>query len=205
MKNRGSKVIAILLFANLVVATAANAAADLLGSTRITFSASGSPNTIAGSWLTNGIEITSFSNIQYYTVTVLSFDSPFGQAIGLVFTNDFPGSQTGLSLGSSCPAGISCIGTPEVGSVSIVDVELTQQPQARDFLARLGINSPLHRTSGPALVSFSSGGAPTIANGELLVSAYGQMQAVPEMNSFTLNTTGIIALWALAAYKRRKI
>lgn len=166
-------------------------AATQLGTSTITFFASGSPNSIAGTWSAPALDIQAGDFLEYFSLEVLEVQSTFGVPIGISFSSYFPGDSRSLDFGQGCPVGISCIGEPTVGSISIVNPSTTNQPFALDFLYRLDPANARYTSSGAVYVSFSSGGAYATASGLVRVTAFGMTQAVPEADTYAMMLAGL--------------
>lgn len=169
-----------------------------LSSTVISFSASGSPNTIAGSWYADGLNILTGAQVQHFVVEVLAVASPFGIPNSLTFTNFVPSDSRSIAFGLACPLGIACVGSPLVGSISMISVGTVDQWMALDFLLRLDLTHPHFSSSGSSTVGFANGGGQTSAQGSIRVTAWGTAMSVPEPSTFHL----LLAIALLAALAR---
>lgn len=176
-------------------------AATQLGTSTIAFFASGSPNSIAGTWPASALDIQAGDSLEYYSLEVLEVQSSFGMPIGISFLSYFPGDSRSLDFGQGCPVGISCVGEPTVGSISIVNPSTTNQPFALDFLYRLDPDNARYTSSGAVGVSFSSGGGYATAFGSVRVTAFGVTQAVPEAETYAMMLAGL-GLIGFAARRR---
>jgi hypothetical protein len=171
-------------------------ASTFLASTDLTFSASGSPNTISGTWFAQSLDVKPDEIVEYFKIEVLANSSTFGNIAALSFTSYFPSDSQSISFGGGCPLGYSCVGSPDVGSVSFLDVWSGNQAGARDFLFRLIDNDPRYRytSGGPMNVDFYQGGTSATASGLVRVSAYGVASAVPEPETIALMLLGLTLL-----------
>lgn len=180
----------LLLAAAFIIVQPTQAAA-LLGTSDITFYASGSPNGIAGTWSAPALDIQSDDSIEYFTLEILDVQSSFGTPISLSFVSYFSGDSRSLDFGQGCPIGISCVGLPTVGSISMVNVNTTNQPFALDFLFRLDPDNSRYTQGGAAYVGFSSGGSYATATGSIRVAAFGITQAIPEADTYAMMLAGL--------------
>jgi hypothetical protein len=191
----------LLLVATFSIFQSAQAATQL-GSSTISFFASGSPNGIAGTWSAPALDIQAGDTVEYFSLEILDVQSSFGVPIGIDFSSYFPGDSRSLGFGILCPNGISCVGQPTVGSISIVNVGTTNQPFALDFLFRLDPDNSQYTKSGQTIVNFSSGGYYATASGSVRVTAFGIAQAIPEADSYAMMLAGL-GLVGFAARMRR--
>ncbi len=180
----------LLLAATFTISQPAHAATQL-GSSTITFFASGSPNGIAGTWSAPALDIHAGDTVEYFSLEILEVQSSFGTPISLSFVSYFPGDSRSLDFGQGCPVGISCVGLPTVGSISIVNVNTTNQPFALDFLFRLDPDNYQYTQGGAAYVGFSSGGGYATATGSIRVAAFGITQAIPEADTYAMMLAGL--------------
>lgn len=171
---------------------AVQAAPVPLASTVLRYTATGSPNTISGTWSAGALDVDDAAEGLYFELEVLSFTSGFGPAASLGFDMYSPGNSRSLALGALCPVGVSCVGSTTIGAISVVDVLTSPQWMARDFLLRLDPDSALYATSGAATVSFNSGGPFAEASGDIRITAFGEPQQVPEPSTFLLMLTAAI-------------
>lgn len=191
----------LLLAATFFVFQSAQAATQLASST-ISFLASGSPNSIAGMWSAPALDIQSGDSLEYFSLEILDVQSSFGTPIGLSFVSYFLGDSRSLDFGQGCPVGISCVGLPTVGLISMVNVNTTNQPFALDFLFRLDPDNSRYTQSGAAYVGFTSGGSYATATGLIRVAAFGITQAIPEADTYVMMLAGL-GLVRFAAIRRR--
>jgi len=178
-------------------------AADQLAATTLTFTASGSPNTLSGTWTAPALDIQINQSVTYFGLEILSVTSAFGVPDSFTFTSSFPFDSRGIAFGLLCPVGIQCVGLPGTGSVSIVNVATTSQWMALDFLFRLDPDNPRYTASGPAIVTFGAGGPFATAEGAIRITAYGTSAPIPEPSSSLLLALGTIFI--LFAMRRRAV
>lgn len=186
-----------ILFAVLLAATSHFAFASVqLASTELIFSASGSPNTIAGSWSAPALDILNGEIVEYYSLDVVQAESPFGLPSAL----SFYGKSGQLSFGISCPVINSCVGYPNTGDITILNAAAAAQNQqpAANFLLSLDPDSPFYTARGAASVFFNSGGNQTTATGLIRITAFGETapQQVPEPESLVLVLIGLLSIFA---------
>lgn len=172
-----------------------------LGSTTISFTASGSPNSIAGSWNASPFSNPTGSAVLSYAVRLLSFSTDYGSGVssmgfGIGLPSE-PADYRGLYF---CDVDVNpqCVARPLVGDVGIVD----SADYAWGFLTRLTGGAP-YSPAGPMGISFSGGGGKATAGGEVLITAFGDAPTtVPEPASATLLGIGIGACWWAARRKK---
>jgi hypothetical protein len=99
-----------------------------------------------------------------------------------------PPNSRGLDL---CWRTGVCVANTFVGSTGAV---YPSSRDAWDFLERLEEGSLTHILSGPADVSFSSGGGTAHVSGNLLIEAYGQAAPVPIPGAIFLFAPGLVGL-----------
>jgi len=177
--------------------------AVLLTSTDITFSASGTPNSIAGTWSAPSLDLQANQPVEYFSLEILEVQSSFGVPVSLTFVSYFPGDSRSLEFGQGCPVGISCVGLPTVGAISAVDVDTTNQPFARDFLFRLDPDDSKYTSGGASYVSYSGGGSYATASGTVRVNAFGTAAPIPEPEAFSMFLAGLGLIGFMA--RRRKM
>lgn len=192
-----SKAIFLALCASVLLSTGTTHAASILGSTVLSFSASGSPGSIAGTWSAPALDIAAGDTVEYFLLDIIDFQSSWGTPIGLTFSSYFPGNSRSLDFGTLCPVGISCVGQPHVGAISVVDVATTHQPFALDFLYRLDPDNFEYTHGGSVIVNLSygeSGVRSATALGSVGVTAFGLSHSVAEPSSLAILGAGLAAL-----------
>ena len=192
------------LFASVIALVFGNSqAATLLSSTTINFSASGSPNTIAGYWSASPLDIATGDIVQYFSLAISDVNSAFGIPNSFTFESYFPGDSRSLEFGTLCPAGLSCVGQPTNGSISIVD----GTSYASEFLFRLDPDNYRYLSHGQVYVTFPSGGAYATATGSVGVTAYGIAQSapIPEPETYALVLAGLGFLAVFGLGRNRKL
>lgn len=184
-----------------VFSASVNAAVVLFDTTEIVFSASGSANTIAGSWSANSMIIPTGADVSFFTleVTGLSVSGNYGNpsSITLMSQNSPQSlSNAGISI-SLCGNPSSCVTTVDIGSTATIG-----SSQEWDFLARIIENyaSPF-TTSDSLLMSWSSGGFDVSTDGVLSIAAYGE-SVVPVPAAVWLFTSGLIGFIGIARCKK---
>lgn len=196
---------ALLLSASSVLSQSGLAATQL-GSSDITFGAHGSPGSMAGTWSAPALDIEVGDTVQYFSLEIIDVQSPFGSPISLSFVSYFPEDSRALEFGVPCPIGISCVGQPSVGSVSIVNVDTSAQSFAIDFLFRLDPDASRYTSSGPMIVGFSGGGSNEIvATGSVRVTAFGIAQAIPEPDTYAMLLAGLGLVSFISNRKHRRL
>lgn len=168
----------------------------LLGQTTIGFSASGTPNTIAGTWTAAPISILQGATVEYFRFGLTELSSPFGTPDSIGFANYVPNDGVGLAL---CRNPLACAAEPDIGSFSSASYSPWGNWQ---FLNRLIQGQEPSGAIHNMGISYSSGGGFTTASGQLLVEVYGlaPASAVPEPPILTLM---ISALGLLVAMRLR--
>jgi len=160
----------------------------LIDSSTINFSASGSPNTIGGSWSADSLSIPSGATIEYFKVTMIGWESDFGMPSSIQLNN---------YRGAICFGGGNCIAGVAEGSTDIVRDFDWSTHLAWDLLMALVEGNIVHLTSGTSQVGFSSGGISASITGQILVEAYGQVAPVPIPPTVWLLGSGLIGLVGL--------
>lgn len=191
MKNNLSAF--FVIFAMFTGSPPAKAATVLLDTTTISFNASGSPNTIAGSWNAPALAIPSGASIGYFTVEISELLSDFGQPQSISFDSLIPGDARSLSF---CINTSSCVAEASVGDIAVIDVS-SPVLWAWDFMNRLVQGNNPQINSGNSTVAFSSGGGTANVTGNVAVAVYGDLALVPLPSAIFLMLFGIISLFSL--------
>ena len=163
---------------------AATAQAVTLGITTISFSASGSPNSISGGWnapgITNADGTLIGGTIEYFTYELTSLTSPFGRPQSISLNSTFSpstGGQIAYCFNTSVCLADTIVG--DVGTVfdpSSTGLWLDQW----EFLIALVQGYIPYKTSGVTNISYSSGSSDSInTSGTILVTAYGVAPVLP--------------------------
>ena len=165
----------------LLVPVTANADYVSLGESQITFGASGSPNTIAGSWSALPLAIQGGSYVHAFEIEISELRSNFGPPSSLAFDSNHPSANKSIAF---CENPVSCIAPAEEGAVvtlfdSYPAGATNALLSAWDFLLRITGEGSIQVTSGQATVSFLSGGGTAAVSGALRVQAYGTPALVP--------------------------
>lgn len=176
-------------------------AATELGTSTVSFTASGSPNWINGSWTATALDVSNGAVVEYWSLEVLAVSSPFGNPNYLEFATKGP-SAVSFFL-ASCSVNTPCVGAPNVGAVSTVTADQLERDGFKAFVARLDPNDPLHTLIGEVVVGFPAGGDPTTASGMLKVSAFGIAAPVPEPSRAVLWASGLLLATSAAMARRR--
>lgn len=191
-----NRFLALLAFVSLPAFAAAE-----LGSSTLSFSASGSPNWIGGSWSANALDLSEGDTVDYWRIEVVAVSSPFGAPNYLEF-----GTRGGVPVSfflASCSIDTACVGLPVVGAVSIVTSDQLERDGFKAFVRRLDPDDPLHTLVGEVTVGFQAGGDPTTASGMLKVSAFGIAAPVPEPSRAVLWASGLLLATSAAMARRR--
>ena len=165
--------------------TGVAAASVEVGRTNITYTAQGSPNTIAGSWSTSAMSVAPGATVDFFEVEFSSFTSAFGSPESVSFVSSLPGNTVGLYF-CDTSRNSSCVASPISGALG----QIHQSDQAWAFVSRL-LDGATYPTSGNVGVSFSSGGGYTQAVGELKITAMGLAAPVPEPSAWAMALMGI--------------
>ena len=189
-------------FALLALISMPAFAATELASSTLSFTASGSPNWIAGSWSGTPLDLSEDDIVDYWHVEVLAVSSPFGAPNYLEF-----GTRGGVPVSfflASCSINTACVGSPVVGAVSTVTADQPERDGFKAFVRRLDPDDPLHTLIGEVSVGFAAGGGPTVASGMLKVSAFGVAAPIPEPSKTVLWASGLLLATSAALARRRK-
>jgi len=160
----------------LVSTTDVVAATVVLDDTVIEFSASGSPNTITGTWSTSALILPAGATIEHFTVEITTLSSASDLGISLSsfgLTAFIPGNSSRIVF-----CGTGCVADAVVGDVGFIDSG-TSVLFAWAFMNRLVSGADSHLSSGQTSVSYSSGGGFATASGEVLVTMYGAPIPIP--------------------------
>ena len=176
-----------------------HASSVFLGATNINFNASGTPNTISGSWSANPLIIDNGSFIEYFTLEITSvindniIESPSALELSAFTLNDIVnhgGASGGLSFCSNCRLTFT-VGTLQVAS------NLTGAGEwnlLNMLLADFPISIPIKNTQ----INYPGGGPTNItASGSILVKAYG-ISAVPIPPAIILMVSGLLGLLGIS-------
>lgn len=187
------------------VALSANALAapSALDSTVISFSASGSPNTIAGSWQSGSLNAGISSAVDSFLVEFLGTQSTFGAPQSVTFVSSFAGNSVGLHFCS--PVSVACVTDPTSGSALMVTQDNAPVDGAWTFLSRLLRQSPELTLAGNSGVSFSSGGGFATIDGQVRVTAYGEAVPVPEPITLFQMVAGLAVLTLAMKTKKHRL
>lgn len=197
MKTQIFRAICVLV-STCCIALPAQAASVLLDTTIINFSASGSPNTISGSWGASPLIVDEGATIDYFTVEVTEMVSGFGRPQSISFDSYIPGNARSLSF---CFNTSTCVADTIVGDVGAIYSGSTVL-WAWDFMNRLIAGNSPQITSGNSTVAYSSGGGTASIQGQVLVQVYGEATVVPLPPAVYLFGAGLTVL-ASAASKRK--
>jgi|APEBP8051073058_1049385.scaffolds.fasta_scaffold10579_2 hypothetical protein len=181
----------------------AHAATVLLDNTIISFSASGSPNTIAGWWSSSPLIIGEGEAIDYFTIELTEIISDFGRPVGISFVSYIPGNARSLSF---CFNTSSCVADTIVGDMAVIGSGSTVL-WAWDFLNRLVDENSPQINSGNSIVAYSSGGGTANISGQVLVQVYGEAAAVavPIPPTVYLFGAGLVALMGMTGRRKNTI
>ncbi len=189
-------------FALLALISMPAFAATELASSTLSFTASGSPNWIAGSWSATPLDLSEGDLVEYWHVEVLALSSPFGTPNYLQFATR--GTAPVSFFLASCSINTACVGSPTVGAVSMVTADQSGRDGFKAFVQRLDPEDPLHTLIGEVTVGFPTGGDPTTATGMLKVSAFGIASPVPEPSKAVLWASGLLLATSIAFARRNK-
>ncbi|HUV23098.1 MAG TPA: VPLPA-CTERM sorting domain-containing protein [Gammaproteobacteria bacterium] len=181
----------------LLVSGQVNAA--LIDATTISFNASGSPNTIAGTWGSGSIIVGASQNIEYFTVEIIDLLSDYGSPSSIAIESGVNHNRIAF-----CSNSISCISGASTNNLVTVNSSATQSASPWQFLLSLVEGSASQVTSGQTSISYNSGGGTAIANGSILVRTYDFTipSPVPVPAAIWLFGTGLLGLVGFG--KRRK-
>jgi hypothetical protein len=148
----------------------------LLDTSTLSFSASGSPNTIAGTWGGQSLQVWSLDAIRHFTIELDDLTSSFGAPGVIGINNALSGIQAGgLAL---CADPVNCVG----GIALDLPYEIhSSQGSPWRFMVSLveGYYGGAGVTSGNGSAIYGGGGPRTTASARFTVSVFGDAPPVP--------------------------
>ena len=189
----------------LAVMFVSEAHSATLGTSDIIFNASGSPNSIGGSWNASTLTIADEATIEFFTVELTSLVSPFGPVSSIAFRGSVIPSQ--VRTIAFCLNVISCVANSVVGEIgTVADPSSTGfRLNEWEFLMRLVAGSGLNVGSGNVTVSYRSGGDNTSMMGTVLVTAHGVLSPVPLPTALPLFGTGLGIMGFIGWRRKRRM
>lgn len=179
----------------LALASAVGTAEPVLLDTSIlSFSASGSPNTIAGGWGGQSLQVWSLDAIRHFTIELDDLASSFGAPSSIGINNAIGGIHGGgLAL---CADPVNCVG--DIALDVSYAINSTQGSPWRFMVSLVdGYYGGPGVTSGNGIVTYGSGGLQATATARFTVSVFGDapLTPVPEPGSLPLAAAALAVLW----------
>lgn len=121
----------------------------ILDTTIINFSASGSPNTISGSWDTSPLIVSDGAMIDYFTVELTEMNSDFGKPESISFGSYLPGNSRSINFSWNT---YTSVADTVIGDIGVINSGSTIL-HAWDFMNRLVANSQIFWLENPRIVT----------------------------------------------------
>ena len=178
--------------------TTVSASTVLLDTTTISFSASGTPNSIAGSWGSDALVVPTGATIDYFTVEITELVSDFGTPSSIAIEGGITPSVARIAF---CSNPISCVAGVNVGDGATINISSPQSGSPWEFMNRLVQGNSPQINSGNTGVVYNSGGVSASIAGEVLVNVYGEAAVIPIPASVWLFGSGLLGLIGMARRK----